>query len=123
MFLLSIRRALAFQIALIGLVVLALGFWKGVEVAVATGYGTLAALLNSALLYWRWSSGATRFHSDVHRHLQSFFRSSLERFIVVGLWLAMGFAWVRLPPWAMLTGFVVGQLAWLAATLALRERS
>ncbi len=123
MFLLSIRRAAGFQIALIGFMVLAVSYWQGAEAALAASYGGLGALLNTALLYWRWSRGATQFHSDANRHLQSFYRSSIERFFVVGLWLAVGFAWMRLSPSAMLTGFVVGQLAWLIASLALRERS
>jgi ATP synthase protein I len=123
MFLLSIRRAAGFQIALIGFMVLAVSYWLGAEAAFAASYGGLGALLNTALLYWRWSGGATQFHSDANRHLQSFYRSSMERFFVVGLWLAVGFAWMQLSPSAMLTGFVVGQLAWLIASLALRERS
>jgi len=123
MFLLSIRRAAILQIALIGLSVLIAGYLKGVDVALAMAYGGFAAIFNTALLYWRWSRGATRFHSDVEQHVQSFYRSSLERFFVVGLWLAVGFALMRLPPLAVLTGFVVGQLAWLMASSALRERS
>jgi ATP synthase protein I len=123
MFLLSIRRAAVFQIALIGFMLLTAGYWKGAEAALAAGYGGMAALLNSGLLYWRWSRGVTQYHCDSNRHMQSFYRSSIERFFVVGLWLAVGFALMRLPPFAMLTGFVVGQLAWLMASMALRERS
>lgn len=123
MFLLSIRRAATLQIALIGFTVLIAGYLKSADAALGTAYGGFAAILNTALLYWRWSRGSTRFHSNVERHVQSFYRSSLERFFVVGLWLALGFAWMRLPPLAVLTGFVVGQLAWLMASPALRERS
>jgi ATP synthase protein I len=123
MFLLSLRRAALLQVVLICLVVLVFGIWKGRDAAVAVTYGSIAALLNTAMLFWRWSRGVRRFHSDADRHLQSFYRSSLERFIVVGLWLAVGFTWIRLPPLAMLSGFVVGQLAWLLASPALRERT
>lgn len=123
MFLLSIHRAAILQIGLIGSCVLAIWVWKDLEMALAAGYGGLAAVLNSALLYWRWRQGARRFHSDAGRHLRSFFRSSLERFAMVGLWLAMGFAWIRLSPLSMLTGFVAGLLAWVIATTALRERN
>jgi ATP synthase protein I len=123
MFLLSVRRAAILQIALIGLMLLAVGYLEGTGAALAAGYGGMAALCNTALLYWRWSQGLVRIHCDAEQHMKSFYRSSLERFFVVGLWLAVGFAWMRLPPLAMLTGFVVGQLAWLVASPALRERS
>ncbi len=123
MFLLSIRRAATLQIGLIGLLVLALLVWKGGEQALAAGYGGLAAVLNSAMLYWRWAQGTRRFHSDPGRHLSSFYRSSMERFLMVGLWLAAGLAWMGLAPLALVAGFVVGQLAWLIASPALRERT
>jgi F0F1-type ATP synthase assembly protein I len=123
MFLLSIRRAATLQIGLIGLVVLAMLVWKGGELALAAGYGGLAAVLNSAMLYWRWVRGTRRFHSDPERHLRSFYRSSLERFMMVGLWMAAGLAWIGLAPLALVVGFVAGQLAWLIASPTLRERT
>lgn len=123
MFLLSIRRAAALQIGLIGLVALALLVWKGGEQALAAGYGGLAAVMNSAMLYWRWAQGTRRFHSDPDRHLRSFYRSMLERFLMVGLWLAAGLAWLGLTPLALMAGFVAGQMAWLIASPALRERT
>lgn len=123
MFLLSIRRAAGLQIGLIGLVVLALALWQGWEAGFAAAYGGLAAMLNSGLLYWRWAQGTRRFHSDPDRHLRSFYRSSMERFLMVGLWLAAGLAVLGLAPLALVVGFVAGQLAWLIASPALRERT
>lgn len=123
MFLLSIRRAATLQIGLIGLVVLAMLLWKGGVQALAAGYGGLAAVLNSALLYWRWVQGTRRFHSDPARHLRSFFRSSLERLLMVGVWLAVGLTWLGLAPLPLVAGFVAGQLAWLIASPTLRERT
>lgn len=123
MFLLSIRRAATLQIGLIGLVVLTMLLWKGGVQALAAGYGGLAAVLNSALLYWRWVQGTRRFHSDPARHLRSFFRSSLERLLMVGVWLAVGLTWLGLAPLPLVAGFVAGQLAWLIASPTLRERT
>jgi hypothetical protein len=123
MFLLSIRRAATLQIGLIGLVVLAMLIWKGGWMALAAGYGGMAAVLNSALLYWRWAQGTRRFHSDPDRHLRAFYRSSMERFLMVGLWLAAGLALLGLAPLALVAGFVAGQLAWMIASPTLRERT
>ncbi len=123
MFLLSIRRAAAVQTALIVAVALLALAWKGWPVALAVIYGGLAAWLNAAMLYWRWVQGTRRFHSDPGRHLRSFYRSSMERFLMVGLWLAAGLAWLGLAPLAVVAGFVAGQLAWLIASPTLRERT
>jgi hypothetical protein len=39
----------------------------------------------------------------------------MERFFVVGVLLAAGFAMLKLAPLPLLTGFIVGQLAWVIA--------
>jgi ATP synthase protein I len=78
-------------------------------------FGGGVALLNSGLLVWRWRRGLRDYHCDGGRHLRSFQRSALERFFVVGIMLAMGFALLDLAPSPLLTGFIVGQLAWVIA--------
>ncbi|MEW5769221.1 MAG: ATP synthase subunit I [Pseudomonadota bacterium] len=87
-------------------------------------YGGLVSLANAGLLVWRWSKGVTQFHSDGQRHLRSFHRSMLERFFVVVMLLAAGFAVglfdAAFRPLPMLIGFIVGQLAWVIAAAALR---
>ena len=121
--LISVRRAAVFQVGIIVLAVL-LGAWLGGrDTGVAVLYGGLAALANTGLLWWRWYQGLHRYHSDAGRHLRSFFRSSVERFFVVGILLAAGFLLLRLEPLALLAGFVNGQLAWIIASLALHERT
>jgi len=86
-------------------------------------FGGLIAMVNTGLLWWRWRQGAKDFHCDPARHLRSFFRSSLERFFVVGMLLALGFVLLKLAPFALLAGFVVGQLAGMFASWALCERT
>lgn len=79
-------------------------------------YGGAASLANTGLLAWRWRKGLRDYHCDGRRHLHSFHRSLKERFFVVALLLAAGFAYglvePGLQPHAILIGFVVGQLAW-----------
>lgn len=115
---------LAWQVALIGAAALlagsVLGGWRA---ALAVLYGGTAALLNNGLLWWRWWLGEKRIHSDPERHLKAYYRSSLERFFVVGIWLAVGFTMLGLQPLSLLSGFVVGQLAWIVASLSQRERA
>jgi len=81
-------------------------------------------MVNAGLLAWRWHKGLRDYHCDGHRHLMSFHRSLKERFFVVVLLLAAGFAYGFMEPGfqplSMLIGFVVGQLAWVIATAALK---
>lgn len=81
-------------------------------------YGALAALGNTALLVWRWRRGEQDHHCDGPRHLKTFYRSSMERFLVVGVWLAIGLGGFKLDAGPVLTGFVVVLLAWVIAAAA-----
>lgn len=112
-----------FQVGIIMIAVLLGAWWGGWGTGAGLLYGGSATLANTALLWWRWYQGLHKFDSNAGRHLRSFFRSSIERFFVVGILLAAGFLLLRLEPFALLAGFVVGQLAWIVASLALHERT
>lgn len=96
--------------------------WLGVVETQGLAYGSMVALLNSGMLVGRWYSGLNDYHCNGERHLRSFHRSSMERFFVVGILLAVGFGFLGLAPQALLTGFIVGQLAWALANLLARRR-
>lgn len=93
----------------------AAGVGWGWPVTGAFVYGGAVALTNSGLLVWRWHRGRSNYHCDGERHLKSFHRSLKERFFVVAVFLAMGLAVLDLAPLPLLTGFIVGQLAWVIA--------
>lgn len=117
-------RILAWQCGSIGAAAILAGeILGGWGAAGAVLYGGAAAVLNSGLLWWRWWRGSKRIHSDPGRHLKTYYRSSLERFFVVGIWLTVGFTMLGLQPLPQLSGFVVGQLAWIGASLFQRERA
>lgn len=112
--------AFAMQAAMIAAVVILSWFWRGAEVGAATLYGGSAALANSGLLVWRWRRGRYDYHCEGERHLRQFHRSSLERFFVVGMVLAVGMVGLRLDPLPVLLGFIVGQVAWIIAAATLK---
>jgi hypothetical protein len=89
--------------------------------ALALLYGGLVALANSGLLVIRCQRGSRDYHCDGQRHLKSFNRSMLERFFVVGVLLAVGFGLLNLPQFVMLSGFIVGQLAWVVSIVLTRR--
>ncbi len=108
-----------FSVAVQGVAVLLVAASQSVIVAPPAGwaalYGGAASWINTGLLIWRHRQGERGLHGDAARHLRSFYRSSLERFIAVGAWLALGLGGLALDAVSMLTGFVVGLLAWVIA--------
>jgi hypothetical protein len=87
----------------------------------AIAYGSLVALSNSALLIRRWYIGLYDYHCDPQRHMLSFYRSSIERFVVVGILLALGMVVLKLTPMVMILGFIVGQLTWVVSNILVRR--
>jgi len=87
-------------------------------------YGGAVSMVGAWLLAWRWRKGVHDYHCDGHRHLKSLHRSFLERLFVVagllamGLWLGSGESGPG--AWAILLGFVVGQLTWVVAAAGLK---
>jgi len=116
-------------VALVGqglvVVVLAMSAWLlwGVQLWPFL-YGGMVAMANAGLLVWRWRRGLQDYHCNGQKHLGSFHRSLMERFFVVIMLLAAGFAYGFFSPDAeplpILTGFVVGQLAWVIAVAAIK---
>lgn len=116
MFLVLLLQSIVITVALV-----ACWFWMGLMVVQALAFGAVVALVNSGMLAGRWYMGLNHYHCNGERHLKSFHRSSLERFIVVSMMLGVGFAFTSLAPQPMLVGFIVGQLAW-AFSLVLARR-
>lgn len=121
--LIAVLRPFLLMAGMVGLAALAAGLFGEVGTALAVSYGGGVALINAALLYWRWRQGVRDFHCDADKHLRLFYRSSMERFFVVMTLLAVGFVWLDDEALALLAGFVVGQVAWMLASPTLRERT
>jgi hypothetical protein len=83
----------------------------GSGAATAATYGGTVALTNTLFLAWRMRQGERALDADAYRQLRSFFRSSLERFVVVGLLLAIGMGILHLAALPLLAGFVFGQIS------------
>lgn len=119
----TVWRPLLLQAGMVGLAALVAGWFGGVGTALAVLYGGGVAVANTSLLFWRWHKGVRDFHCDAGKHVRSFYRSAMERFFVVVILLAVGFVLLGNQPLALLAGFVVGQMAWMLASLTLRERT
>jgi hypothetical protein len=82
---------------------------NGKLAGISVFWGGVAAAMNLALLAWRMVSG-DRPTLNAEQHLWLMYRSSVERFFVVATLLALGLWRFKLIPFAVLLGFLVGQV-------------
>ena len=111
----QIRRVLGSQLALL-LVASLLAFvvWDATA-AIAVGFGAGIASANTYLLAWRMRPG--RAAATAQPSLSEFYRSWLERYLLVGVLLAAGLGGFKLMPFGLLSGFILGQAIWILAPL------
>ena len=110
---LVIRRALLVQGALVLAAALLVYATYGQASAVAGISGGLVALANSGLLAWRMWTARRLNKTDAQRDLRMLYRTGLERFALVAIFLTLGMGILKLDPLIMIAGFVLGQLGWL----------
>lgn len=109
----GIRRVALTQAALIPAGVLIGSLAEDIETGIAVGYGMLAALAISLVL-WRRERQAMRHPEwDQHRLFRLFVLTGVERLAVLVALLAVGMAILRLSPLPQLLGLLGAQLAWL----------
>ena len=105
------RGLIAWQLVLM-LAVSGVFFWRsGAAAAGAVWFGGLVATCNALWLLWRRYRTERGRALSAGESLRVLYRTALERFVVVALLLALGLGVLHLHPLALLTGFVVGQLA------------
>ncbi len=81
--------------------------------AFAVIFGGLVALANSVLLAWRMRAAKRLINTDAQQELRMLYRTGMERFVLVVVFLALGMGVLKLDPLVLIAGFVLGQLAWL----------
>jgi ATP synthase protein I len=75
--------------------------------------GGLIAMANVLLLEWRRGCADRGRALSAGESLRLLYRTALERFVLVALLFAVALGVLRLAPVAVITGFIVGQLALL----------
>jgi len=101
----------------------ALGWGSSPQQAIAVLGGGGVAVLNGSLLAWRMSRAALYPSHDAHQQLRLMYFCAAERFLAVVALLGICLAVLKLPPLAVLGGFVLGQAALLAARLLLKIKT
>ena len=118
---LQIRRVLSLQLAL--LLVASVGAYSiwDLEVAQAVWFGTGIATANTLMIAWRMRQGRAK--AAAQPSLSEFYRSWLERYLLVGVLLAVGLGGLTLMPLGLLSGFILGQVIWILAPFFGLERT
>jgi len=108
------RVAVAQLAVLLALAGIAWLFW-GEKTALSAAFGVAVSLIITLLMLARQRESEA--HSDwtAQRQLGQFFRLEAERFILAVALLALGFMSGRVEPLALISGFVLGQMGWMAA--------
>lgn len=114
----QIRRAIYWQGLVVFVMTLLVNSLDAQISARALLYGGCTALANTGLLAWR--IGATKWHADetAQQAMRIAYRTGFERLLLVAGLLAMGMGVLRLSAFAVLAGFIIGQLVWLVAIAA-----
>jgi len=108
-----IRRVLLAQLLLVLLASVVFLVKSGGFQAGSAGFGGMIALANVLLLEWRRDRTDKGHAIDARQSLRVLYRSALERMLLVGLLVTLGLGVLDLDPLALLTGFIVGQMALL----------
>ncbi len=93
------------------------------QIAIAVLGGGGVSVLNGALLAWRMTRAAKQPTQDAHQQLRLMYFYAVERFMAVVASLGICLAVLKLPPLAVLGGFVLGQAVLLVARLFLRIKN
>jgi ATP synthase protein I len=109
----EIRRLAVLQLALVAVTSIVFFTIYGGFQAGSVWFGGLTALLNIGWLLWRRHGAGAGRALSAGQSLRLLYRSALERFFLVALLFALGLGALKLDPLALLTGFVVGQLAFI----------
>jgi ATP synthase protein I len=107
----EIRRLAVLQLVLMGVTSIVFFTIYGGFQAGSVWFGGLTATLNIGCLLWRRQQADAGRALSAGKSLRLLYRSALERFVLIALLFALGLGALRFDPLALLTGFVVGQLA------------
>ena len=86
-------------------------------------FGSLIALLSTLFLAWRLKQGEVKENLGAEWVLRHAYRTAIERYVWTAAMMGTGFGLLKLAPFWMLAGFVVGQAAWLLIPIWMKLRT
>jgi len=107
----GIRKRLGFQLAMVTVASIVFFMLGDVMQAGSVWFGSAIATANLLLLEWRRRTADRGPALSAAASLRLLYRTALERFVLATLLFALALGVLRLDPLALLTGFIVGQVA------------
>jgi len=107
----GIRKRLGFQLVLIAVTSIVFFTLGDAMRAGSVWFGGAIASANLLLLEWRRRMADKGPALSAAASLRLLYRTALERFVLAAALFALGLGVLRLYPLALLTGFIVGQVA------------
>lgn len=111
----GVRKILINQVILIAVVASALYYSQHIDAMWAVSWGGLIAISNVLSSYfWVWlTDHLNRSVHSLKGDVAFFYIGAIQRFVTTLLFFVVGFAWLKLPPLAILAGFGVAQVAYV----------
>jgi len=107
----SVRKLAILQLLLIAATSVIFLMINGAIQAASVWCGGLIAMANVLLLEWRRLRADSGRALSAGESLRLLYRTAVERFVLVLLLFAVALGTLQLDPLALITGFIVGQLA------------
>ena len=107
----GLRKLVVAQLLLIAVAAVVFFALAGGFQALSVWSGGAIALANALLLEWRRVGAANGRAQSVGESMRWLYRTAIERFVLVALLFALCLGVLNLPPLAVLTGFIAGQVA------------
>lgn len=111
----SVRKILIYQVFLIAMVASGLYYSQQIDAVWAVGLGGLIAISN-VLSHYFWVTMANTINKSPNSlagDVAFFYMGAVQRFVSTLLLFVLGFAWLKLPPLAMIAGFGIAQVAYV----------
>ncbi len=107
----STRKLLMLQLLLVAATSAVFFVIYGGFQAGSAAFGGVCACANRLVLEWRRNAADSGRALSAAQSIRLLYRTAIERFVLVGVLFALGLGVWGLDPLALLTGFIVGQLA------------
>ena len=107
----GIRKLAMLQLLLLAATSVVFFMIYGVFQAVSAGCGGLIAMTNVLLLEWRRRRADSGRALSAGESLRLLYRTALERFVLIALLFALALGAMQLDPVALISGFIMGQVA------------
>jgi ATP synthase protein I len=105
-----LKRVVWWQVAMCGLIVVFASWSSGFECAIAAGFGSIIAIINTLLMIWHILRAVETAKADANRNLSRAYRCVAERWLNTIVMFATGIVLLEMNIVALMLGFTATQM-------------